>query len=95
MKPVILKSVLIIFCFLFILVETPWAHPHVFIVQSLKIVFNDKGLAGFNIRWEFDDMFSTMISDDLNKNGVLEKTEVTSIKEKAFSYIAEFNCSSN
>jgi len=28
---------------------------------------------------------------DLNKNGILEKTEVTSIKEKAFSYIAEFN----
>jgi len=28
---------------------------------------------------------------DLNKNGILEKTEVTSIREKAFSYIAGFN----
>jgi len=92
-KPVILKSFLIIFCFLFVLVDTPWAHPHVFIAQNLKIIFNDKGMAGINVVWEFDEMFSTMICDDhdLNKNGALEKTEVASIKEKAFSYIAEFN----
>ncbi len=92
-EPVILKSILIIFCFLFVLVETPWAHPHVFIAQRLKIVTNGKGLTGFNIYWEFDEMFSTMICDDhdLNKNGILEEAEVASIKEKAFSYIAEFN----
>ena len=59
-EPVILKSILIIFCFLFVLVETPWAHPHVFIAQRLKIVTNGKGLTGFNIYWEFDEMFSTM-----------------------------------
>ncbi len=89
----VIKSVLILSCLLFIQVKTAWPHPHVFIAQNLKVVFNEKGMSGFNVVWEFDDMFSTMICDDhdLNKNGVLEKTEVTSIKEKAFSYIAEFN----
>jgi ABC-type uncharacterized transport system substrate-binding protein len=30
------------------------AHPHVFIVQRLKIVFDDQGLAGFGVEWQFD-----------------------------------------
>ncbi|MFH2057978.1 MAG: DUF1007 family protein [Pseudomonadota bacterium] len=92
-KPVILKSVLIILGFLFVTVEIAWSHPHTFIAQNLKLVFDEKGMTGFNVFWEFDDMFSTMICDDYdrNKNGILEETEVESIKEKAFSYIAEFN----
>ena len=83
----------VILVFLLLAQAEVQAHPHVFIAQRLKIVFDDKGLAGFNVSWEFDDMFSTMISEDhdLNRNGKLEKTEVMSIKEKAFAYIAEFN----
>ena len=70
-----------------------FAHPHVFISQKVNIVFDDKGLAGFNIEWEFDDMFTTMILGDYdaNKNQFLEKNEVATIKEKAFSYLANFN----
>ena len=34
------------------------AHPHVFIVQRLNIVFDNKGLAGFWVEWNFDEMFS-------------------------------------
>lgn len=69
------------------------AHPHVFISQKMKIVFDDKGLAGFNIEWEFDDMFTTMITEDYdtNQNQILEKNEVATIKEKAFSYLANSN----
>ncbi|MCD4718535.1 MAG: DUF1007 family protein [Desulfobacula sp.] len=93
MKHMIIKSVFLISCLLFIPVKLTWAHPHVFIAQNLKIVFDEKGMAGFNVYWKFDEMFSSMICDDhdLNRNGILEKTEVASIKGKAFSYIAEFN----
>ena len=73
--------------------KTVCAHPHVFISQKINIVFDHKGVAGFNIEWEFDDMFTVMILDDydVNKNQFLEKNEVATIKEKAFSYLANFS----
>lgn len=69
------------------------AHPHTFIAQETKIVFDEKGLAGFDIHWTLDEMFSVMISEDFDedKNGSLSKQEVTVIKEKAFGYIASYN----
>lgn len=69
------------------------AHPHVFIVQRLDVVFDDKGLAGIHVRWEFDDMFASMIADahDLDKNGTFDESEVKSVKEKAFILISEDN----
>ena len=73
--------------------EVALSHPHVFIVQRIKIVFDDKGLAGFNIQWKFDDMFASMIADDYdkNQNGILEKKEVALIKKEAFSYLSSYN----
>ena len=38
------------------------AHPHVFIVQRLNIVFDNKGLTGFWVEWNFDEIFSSMIA---------------------------------
>jgi len=69
------------------------AHPHIFIVQRLNVVFDDKGLAGFKIRWKFDDMFAGMIAEDhdRNRNGQLEHDEVQSIRKNAFCYLAEHN----
>ena len=67
------------------------AHPHVFIVQRLEVVFDEKGLAGIKVRWQFDDMFASMIAadHDLNRNGKFEASEVEKIKEEAFSFISE------
>jgi len=69
------------------------SHPHVFIAQRIKIVFDDQGLAGFNIHWTFDDMFASMIAGDYdkNQNKVLEKSEVALIKKEAFSYVSNYN----
>lgn len=69
------------------------AHPHIFIAQETKIIFDGKGLAGFKIYWTFDEMFSVMIGEDFdqNKDGYLNKKEVDIIKEKAFGYIAPHN----
>jgi ABC-type uncharacterized transport system substrate-binding protein len=67
------------------------AHPHIFIVQRLNVIFDEKGLAGIKVRWKFDDMFASMIAEDydLNRNGKLEAGEVQEVKEKAFSFISE------
>ncbi len=73
--------------------DTSLAHPHVFIDQHVKIVFDDKGLAGFTIQWKFDDMFTSMIVGDFdkNKNGDFDENEVAKIKKEAFSYVSEYN----
>ena len=69
------------------------AHPHVFIVQQLNIVFDKQGLTGFGVEWHFDEMFSSMIAMDYdqNQNSTLEPAEVAEVKEKAFSHIAEYD----
>lgn len=70
---------------------TALAHPHVFIVNRVDAVFDDKGLAGLRIKWGFDDFFSNMIVEeyDRNQNAALEKDEVALIKKEAFDYLAE------
>lgn len=69
------------------------AHPHLFIVQRLNVVFDDKGLAGIRIVWKMDEMFAEMVAEDydVNRNGTLEPEEVATVKEKAFSYISEYD----
>ncbi|WP_319406526.1 DUF1007 family protein [uncultured Desulfosarcina sp.] len=64
------------------------AHPHVFIVQRLNLVFHENWLAGIKVRWKMDDMFASMIAEDHDKkrNGTLEADEVKSVKENAFFY---------
>jgi len=73
--------------------ENVLSHPHVFIVQRIEIVFDDKGLAGFRIEWTFDEMFSSMIAGDYdkNQNKYLEPDEIAVIKENAFSYVSNYN----
>lgn len=67
------------------------AHPHVFIVQRLNVVFDEKGLAGIKVRWKFDDMFASMIAEDhdINRNGKFETNEIKKVKEKAFEFISK------
>ena len=69
------------------------AHPHVFVVQRLKVQFDDRGLAGIHVRWKFDDMFAGMIAadHDRNRNGRFEPEEVAVVKEKGFSNLSEFD----
>ena len=86
---------ILIYCIvpIFNLIRIPeaQAHPHIFIIQCLNVVFDEKGLAGIKVRWKFDDMFASMIAEDhdINRNGKLETSEVQEVKKKAFSFISE------
>lgn len=77
-------------CFM-MLQKTGYPHPHVFVAQKLHIQFDEQGLAGIKVFWQFDDMFSNMITmdHDTDKNGELSPEEVSVIEEKAFSYIGK------
>jgi len=68
------------------------SHPHVFIQNTLAIVFDHQGLAGIRVKWVFDEFFSSMIVGDYdqNHNNKLENTEVKTIKREAFTNLANY-----
>jgi ABC-type uncharacterized transport system substrate-binding protein len=81
---------------IFLLLSLPGkalSHPHVFIYNSIKVVFNKKGLVGFKVKWVFDEMFSNMIIYDYDKNGNkrFESSEIREIKNGAFSNLKNFD----
>ena len=83
-------------CLGFLLLDFPYgcfSHPHVFIENTLTIVFDQKGMAGVRVKWVFDELFSSMITEDYDKNhnGNLENYEIRIIKEKAFSNLKNFD----
>jgi len=69
------------------------AHPHVFIYTATDIVFDEKGLAGFRIRWLFDEMFSSMIILDYDQNGDhrFDSEEIEQVRQNAFSHVKNFD----
>ncbi|MCG2775971.1 MAG: DUF1007 family protein [Desulfobacterales bacterium] len=85
-------SVLSIFL-LFSLPGKALSHPHVFIYNSIKVVFDKKGLVGFRVKWVFDEMFSNMLIYDFDKNGngSFEPSEIRDIKNGAFSNLKNFD----
>lgn len=69
------------------------SHPHVFVYSAVDVVFDDAGLVGFLVKWRFDEMFSsTIIMDfDKNSNNKLEASEIKAIEKGAFSNLKEFD----
>lgn len=70
-----------------------WSHPHVFVDSAVTVVFDEKGVAGFKIRWEFDEMFSSMIILDFDTNGNnrFEPSEIEEVRNGAFSNLRTFD----
>jgi len=81
------------FCWIILHTSPAWPHPHVFIHTAVDAVFDDKGVAGFRIRWVFDEMFSGMIRMDYDRNGnrQFEPGEVAAVEKGAFSNLKKFD----
>lgn len=77
---------------LFVFPQLSLSHPHVFIQNTLAIVFDQQGLAGVRVKWVFDEFFSSMIVGDYdqNHNNKLENSEVKTIKREAFTNLASY-----
>lgn len=45
------------------------AHPHVWITYETTVVYENGALAGFDHVWTFDDMYTSMAVQGLDKNG--------------------------
>ncbi|MBW1839559.1 MAG: DUF1007 family protein [Deltaproteobacteria bacterium] len=70
-----------------------FAHPHVFIDNTVTIVFDHSGLTGIRVKWGFDEMFSSMIIHDYdtNKDSTFSHDEIEKIKNGAFSNLKSYN----
>jgi ABC-type uncharacterized transport system substrate-binding protein len=87
-RPLLLAAFL-----LFILEGVSYSHPHVFIQNTLRIVFDHQGLAGVQVKWVFDEFFSSMIAGefDQNHNNELERSEIIDLKKGAFANLVKFD----
>ena len=78
---------------LFLLAPSAWPHPHVFLDATARMVFDNKGLAGFRIQWVFDEMFSSMIILDFDKNGTgrFDPPEMARLQKDAFMNLRDLD----
>ena len=68
------------------------AHPHVFIENSFTFVLDSSGLSGIEVKWTFDEIFSSAIimDFDFDGNNKLNDSEIVAIRDGAFSNLANF-----
>ena len=57
------------------------AHPHVWINADVTLVFESKAIRALEITWAFDDLYSTLIREDFDKDGdgTLDKSELAEV----------------
>lgn len=87
------RLVLFVMLVLFLVPSEIFAHPHVFITSKVEVIFNDIGLEGISVEWEFDAMFSSFIIPEFDKNGSgkFEEQEVRKIEGGAFANLSNHN----
>ena len=74
-------------------VAAAFAHPHVFINNTMTVVFDRGTLKGVTFRWVFDDMFSEMILTDFKPgvDGNFSPAATRQIKSGAFDNLENYH----
>lgn len=69
------------------------AHPHCYILNTVKFIFDEEGLSSIRLDWEFDDFFASQILGDcdFNGDGVLSDPEKDCIKSNYFDALEEYS----
>jgi ABC-type uncharacterized transport system substrate-binding protein len=69
------------------------AHPHVFIDSTVIFLFADDRIAGLQLIWVFDEMFSAAFLQDFDADGdgALGADEVAAIKENSLASLREYD----
>ncbi len=83
----------ILIAFILLIPSSAASHPHVFIDNSVELVFNKEGFCGVRANWVFDEMFSNMIIADCDRNrdGSLNSAEIRAVEKGYFSNLKEYN----
>jgi nickel/cobalt exporter len=68
------------------------AHPHVWINDVTTFLFKDRQLVGIRQHWEFDEIFSSFVikQHDKNGDGRFDKAENASVQKEAFSNLHKY-----
>lgn len=69
------------------------AHPHIFIEDSVALLFGETDVRGLRVSYTFDEMYSSMIRTDYvkEKSGVPSLVEMSDIEKKNFDGAAGSN----
>lgn len=69
------------------------AHPHVWIDANVTFVFEQKTLTGVRVEWSFDEIFSTLVirEHDKNRNQKFEPAEIEAVRLNAFVATKEYS----
>ncbi|RUA30602.1 MAG: hypothetical protein DSY76_02410 [Bacteroidetes bacterium] len=88
----VLSGIAIVYVVFFLNTTSVQAHPHVFIDAKIKVYFDAKGLKGFKISWQFDQMFSEIMLDEFDEDvdDEFSAAEQKMIYQKAFSNLKKF-----
>jgi ABC-type uncharacterized transport system substrate-binding protein len=68
------------------------AHPHVWINDVTTFLFKDRQLVAIHHRWQFDEIFSSFVMEqhDKNRDGKFDKAENASVQKEAFSNLLKY-----
>jgi len=80
-------------CFMILAAAPALAHPHVFIHNTMTVLFDEQKLSGITFRWVFDDMFSEMILTDFKPeaDGTFSEKTTKTIKAGAFDDLENYH----
>lgn len=68
------------------------AHPHVWVTVESTVVYENGGFSSFKHKWTFDEFYSAMAVEGLDKNndGVYDKQELAELAEVNVTALKEF-----
>ena len=67
------------------------AHPHVFAITSIEVVFKEGKPGELKTSWSFDEAYSAMMLEDYDtdKDGKFTGAELALLKEEGFDFVKE------
>lgn len=69
------------------------AHPHVWVTVNTEVVYADGQIKGLKHRWTFDDMYTAMAIEglDKNKDGTYDREELQELAQVNIDSLKEFD----
>lgn len=73
------------------------AHPHMFVLANYVVEFNDSGLNGVYVSWQFDEMYSvgTVQAFDENGDGIFNQKEADELAKLGTEHLVQFSYFTN
>jgi len=66
------------------------AHPHVWVDYSVEAVSTKEGITKLKFRWHFDEMFTSMVTEDFGIKEITPKNTIT-LRDKAFANLKNYH----